>query len=1584
MKVKVEEQNIQEDTTMIMHVLLLLCLLQSGWALNLSAQQAMMGKDVNIPCSFTVKNPPIDRRYLSIIWSFQGKEIFSVQNAAVKSTDPRMSYTSRAEDGIADLLISNINITDGGIYKCFIQYRSETEEKEIRLDVQASPQINITGNVIVKNKESSLRSVISGFYPVDIDIKWLRDGEILDKVIMEKPQRDLDGTYSVRSSVTITPTEEDRERNFSCRVQHESLTAPLQEDFQLVYGDIPSVHITSQVFKLNVQQNLVCSVSGFYPESITVNWYLNDTLVEKAKTRRISSSDVESVYFFTPTQQSWGMELRCVVEHGTLTTPHMERLLVQATDLKAQYKLHVAFASVALILITGALIIVLLINKQRRKRFPKVRNITRSSGGTFSLDVHHFYPEKITVSWEVIQPLSSTQPRPIESTIIITQNQDRTFNATSTCESLRGLINENEVYVVRAVVEHRKLKHVIQREWRSDDKDTKDLLARPEVGMIRIPKLFVNKHSQLQCTISHFYPDDLAVNWLMKDMGKKEFPITNSERYKMPDSRSQLQPDKTFTHTALLEFTPLLEDVGSEVICRVRHPSLKEPIEKTTGPLQVLATPEFQQPIQLSVTDSGDVVGCLTLINFYPQDITVNWTCNPIQYKENMPENKVIGNQNGTFRLDSQYKIPGKLLENTKFIMKVTWKHESMERPEYREISIQDPDFPWRPRIEDMSPLILQVGQETKVTCKISSYFPGNLRVTWLEKRGKTLPNPIYKSSKYRIPDIEHEKMADNSYQCSPSLSFTPISDKEDLEFICRVEHPSLEYPIERSTGASMINVPPQEPKDVKFTLLRSDQVLCSLSLKKFYPHNINITWSYKERNTVRNTENNTKTLPSIKKTIRTDNEKTFDAISECTVPSKHFLSSVRVTWTHGSLKEAGYRDLSITDIPWHPVIEEIDKLPILENTEANLQYKISRYLSPSDLSVTWHKKEKNGNLTHLPNYSSKYKPNTSRAQVQADNTYSCTTSLLITPTLPDDQGSEFICRVEHPSLKKPIERSTGPLQVCACPIIQDPIQWSLKDRGEAVLCLHLYTFYPKSIAMKWTCSCGRLLTSEDDYETNSNSTFNMTSNCRVPSEHMIHPNPTFKVIWKHDGTMTDPESREVSLEDTDFPWRPEVTELSNPVLLFGRLVTVQCGISNFFPNDLTVTWFVKERGSQEYVPLNPRKPYKITISQLQYSDSGYSCITSVEFTPSLSSHHGVMFMCKLQHPSLGHPIERITKPLFITLAPVVTDSVKLNPCEPEEVLCSVRLEKFFPKNINLTWTFGENEYSLYTPKKTLLVDDEVETFCVISECKIPWNQLKFPVRVTWEHESMAKPQSEELLGPDFPWCPQIEALDTPYLILNTECKIQCRISGYFPKDLIVNWFKEEEKTRQPVPVTNGIKIPQPQRQPDNTYSCISSLHFTPTQMDHRLVFICKVGHPSLKEPKEERIGPLQIVELLGRPNIDSLETSMLNGEYKIECRISGYYPKGLTVTWMKKSKEKYECVTKDNKYNIPDIVHERQSDNTFSCTASLSYVPNNEGSEFICRVEHPSLDQPIEKHTGPLQQPDKNLQERKTGRYRY
>ncbi|XP_069840514.1 uncharacterized protein [Dendropsophus ebraccatus] len=50
-------------------------------------------------------------------------------------------------------------------------------------------------------------------------------------------QKNPDRTYNVTSNLTLTPTEEDRERVYSCRVHHFSLAAPLQVDVLLIYQE---------------------------------------------------------------------------------------------------------------------------------------------------------------------------------------------------------------------------------------------------------------------------------------------------------------------------------------------------------------------------------------------------------------------------------------------------------------------------------------------------------------------------------------------------------------------------------------------------------------------------------------------------------------------------------------------------------------------------------------------------------------------------------------------------------------------------------------------------------------------------------------------------------------------------------------------------------------------------------------------------------------------------------------------------------------------------------------------------------------------------------------------------------------------------------------------------------------------------------------------------------------------------------------------------------------------------------------------------------------------------------------------------
>ncbi|XP_069840505.1 tyrosine-protein phosphatase non-receptor type substrate 1-like isoform X1 [Dendropsophus ebraccatus] len=218
--------------------LLLLC--RTGAALEIfvpRSYQVIVGSSALIPCKYTGEKLPLDPRFFAVFWFLQGKEILSYDDE-VRTMDPRYSLdTEKALYGIADLSISKITISDAGVYTCSVLYSPEQKKMDITVDTEASPQLMITDKIVGVNKESVLRCSVTGFYPEDIDITWLRGTEMLRDVTTDGPRRNSDGTFSVDSSVTITPTEEDRERNFSCRVHHKSLKGPLQEDFKLIYTD---------------------------------------------------------------------------------------------------------------------------------------------------------------------------------------------------------------------------------------------------------------------------------------------------------------------------------------------------------------------------------------------------------------------------------------------------------------------------------------------------------------------------------------------------------------------------------------------------------------------------------------------------------------------------------------------------------------------------------------------------------------------------------------------------------------------------------------------------------------------------------------------------------------------------------------------------------------------------------------------------------------------------------------------------------------------------------------------------------------------------------------------------------------------------------------------------------------------------------------------------------------------------------------------------------------------------------------------------------------------------------------------------
>ncbi|XP_053550156.1 uncharacterized protein LOC128641646 [Bombina bombina] len=299
-------------------------------------------------------------------------------------------------------------------------------------------------------------------------------------------------------------------------------------------------------------------------------------------------------------------------------------------------------------------------------------------------------------------------------------------------------------------------------------------------------------------------------------------------------------------------------------------------------------------------------------------------------------------------------------------------------------------------------------------------------------------------------------------------------------------------------------------------------EILYSLNLQRFYPKEINISWTYR-------VGDDNKTISALE-TFKENPDGTFNVCSEVRIPENHMKGpsfSVQATWEHESLDKPGSKTLDIKDLIWEPIVEEILTPLMLHETPVTLQCNISQYF-PDALTVRWLRREEGSQkLTAMA------KPDI-KSQRDQDNTYSCTTSLTVTPTLSTDQGAEYICRVLHPTREQPIERSTGKLIVMVKPQILEPVKPILCDSGEILYRLKLQRFYPKDINIIWTSGAGDLhkTKSSEIFEQNPDTTFNVCSEVRIPGDHFREKSFSVLVTWGHK-SLDKPETKKLSTKDS-------------------------------------------------------------------------------------------------------------------------------------------------------------------------------------------------------------------------------------------------------------------------------------------------------------------------------------------------------------------------------------------------------------------------------------------------------------------
>ncbi|XP_078073797.1 class I histocompatibility antigen, F10 alpha chain-like [Mustelus asterias] len=72
-------------------------------------------------------------------------------------------------------------------------------------------------------KSLTLSCLVTGFYPVDIEVNWLRNGEVMSETLSSGVRPNHDGTHQIQKEIEINAGDEDQ---YSCRIEHSSLAEP--------------------------------------------------------------------------------------------------------------------------------------------------------------------------------------------------------------------------------------------------------------------------------------------------------------------------------------------------------------------------------------------------------------------------------------------------------------------------------------------------------------------------------------------------------------------------------------------------------------------------------------------------------------------------------------------------------------------------------------------------------------------------------------------------------------------------------------------------------------------------------------------------------------------------------------------------------------------------------------------------------------------------------------------------------------------------------------------------------------------------------------------------------------------------------------------------------------------------------------------------------------------------------------------------------------------------------------------------------------------------------------------------------------
>ncbi|XP_073669888.1 butyrophilin subfamily 1 member A1-like isoform X1 [Paramisgurnus dabryanus] len=182
---------------------------------------AVSGEDVILPCSLKPNISAVNMRVEWFRLDLKDSVVHLYEDHEDKNTNQLQSYRGRTEvfkdelqKGNTSLKLSRVQISDEGLYKCFIQSKTRSDDITVDLNVEAvgsPPLITVDGFDVSGGLHLQCES--KGWYP-EPELVWLDSEGVTLTSGTTDAQRETDG-FRVKHMITVY----NRDSKYHCRVK---------------------------------------------------------------------------------------------------------------------------------------------------------------------------------------------------------------------------------------------------------------------------------------------------------------------------------------------------------------------------------------------------------------------------------------------------------------------------------------------------------------------------------------------------------------------------------------------------------------------------------------------------------------------------------------------------------------------------------------------------------------------------------------------------------------------------------------------------------------------------------------------------------------------------------------------------------------------------------------------------------------------------------------------------------------------------------------------------------------------------------------------------------------------------------------------------------------------------------------------------------------------------------------------------------------------------------------------------------------------------------------------------------------------